>query len=147
MGNDDLSVSFYTRVPDGLPLRFVVIAARFCGSWVYVRHKERDTYEIPGGHIEPGEDPPVAAERELFEETGAVEFELFPVEVYSVTANGANSGGHLFFAEIRKLGNLPDYEMSERITLDGLPENLTYPKIQPLLFERVLKWLDARGGA
>ena len=147
MENENLSVSFYARVFEGLPLRFVVITARFCGKWVYVRHKDRDTYEIPGGHIEPGEDPPAAAKRELFEETGAVEFELFPVAVYSVEANGANSGGYLFFAEIRKLGNLPDYEMTERITLDGLPEKLTYPKIQPLLFERVLKWLDARGGA
>jgi len=31
---------------------------------------EKETFEFPSGHIEDGEDPAAAAERELFEETG-----------------------------------------------------------------------------
>ena len=37
-------------------LKFAVIAARYQGKWIFCRHKQRDTYEIPGGHREPGED-------------------------------------------------------------------------------------------
>ncbi len=51
-------VRFYDRVDDGL-LRYAVIAARAGGRWVFCRHRERDTLELPGGHREPGEDIPV----------------------------------------------------------------------------------------
>ena len=51
-------------------LRFAVIAARYRDQWVFCRHKERDTWEIPGGHREAGESIDSAAMRELREETG-----------------------------------------------------------------------------
>ena len=41
-------------------------------------HKERDTWESPGGHIDEGETPLEAAERELYEETGAIDFDFKP---------------------------------------------------------------------
>lgn len=50
-----------------------------------VKHKERDTYEIPGGHREPEETVDFAAERELVEETGAKEYTIKPIAIYSVT--------------------------------------------------------------
>ncbi|MBR0319556.1 MAG: NUDIX domain-containing protein, partial [Clostridia bacterium] len=52
-------------------LMFSVIFARKDGKWLLCRHRERDTWEFPGGHIEEGETPPDCAQRELFEETGA----------------------------------------------------------------------------
>mgnify|MGYP006922425427 CR=1 FL=1 len=45
-------VRFYDEVDDAL-LKFAVIAARSEGKWVFCRHKERTTLEIPGGHREP----------------------------------------------------------------------------------------------
>ena len=42
------------EIEDSL-LRFAVIAARYRDKWVFCRHKERTTWEIPGGHREPGE--------------------------------------------------------------------------------------------
>ena len=51
-------------------LTYVVIGAREEGKWIFVRHKERDSWELPAGHIEPGETSFEAAKRELFEETG-----------------------------------------------------------------------------
>ena len=61
---------------------FAVAAAKYQGKWILCRHKKRQTWECPGGHREAGETPVEAAKRELFEETGAVDFSLKPVCVY-----------------------------------------------------------------
>ena len=61
-----------------------MIIAKTEGKWVFCRHRERDTYEIPGGHREPGETVLEAARRELQEETGATTFDIKPICVYSV---------------------------------------------------------------
>lgn len=42
-----INVRFYETVEDSL-LKFAVIIARSAGKWVICRHKERDTYEVPG---------------------------------------------------------------------------------------------------
>ena len=62
-------VKFYDEVDDKL-LKYAVIIAKTNGKWIFCKHKERDTYEIPGGHREPGENILDAAKRELYEETG-----------------------------------------------------------------------------
>ena len=46
-----LEVNFYDDVDDSL-LKFAVIISKASGKWVFCKHKERDTYEIPGGHRE-----------------------------------------------------------------------------------------------
>ena len=67
-----MKVNFYEQVDDEL-LRFAVIIARHNGKWVFCKHRERDTYELPGGHREAGEQILDTAKRELQEETGAIE--------------------------------------------------------------------------
>ena len=46
-----LAVKFYEDVKDEL-LRFAVVIAKHDGKWVFCKHKERETLELPGGHRE-----------------------------------------------------------------------------------------------
>ncbi len=120
-------------------LKYAVIMAQEDGRWLICRHKERSTWEIPGGHREAGERIEQTAQRELFEETGVTDAELTPVEVYSVTREGGETSyGMLFLARVNARGALPEYsEMSEVRAVHLLPQELTYPAIQPKLFSRV----------
>ena len=139
-----IKVTFYdpTKVADD-QLKFAVIAARYQDKWVFSRHKARSTWDMPGGHIETGETALVAMERELWEETGSLKADITPVFAYSVTKNGATTYGMLYFAEIRYMGKLPEeYEMGEVCFADNLPKDLTYPDIQPVLFNWIQGWLN-----
>lgn len=135
-------VRFYETVEDSL-LKFAVILARSDGKWVFCKHRERTTLEIPGGHREAGERVEQAAQRELREETGAKEFTIWPVCVYSVVRDNplGESFGGLYAAEITSFGELHS-EIEKIVLLDEPPEdNWTYPEIQPEL----LKEADRRG--
>ena len=139
-----LHITFHNsaEIADG-QLKFAVIAAKYRGQWIICRHKERTTWEIPGGHREPGETISETARRELQEETGAAEFGLKPVCVYGVDRNGAVSYGMLFFAEVQVLGVLPpEMEIGEIRLCSLLPKELTYPEIQPHLFHYIQGWLN-----
>ena len=57
-----LEVRFYDKIEDS-QLDFSVIIARTGEKWVFCKHKERDTYEVPGGHREAGETIEEAARR------------------------------------------------------------------------------------
>lgn len=89
-----LQVNFYPTAEDAL-LKFAVIVSRHRGKWVFCRHKARKTYECPGGHREAGESIEEAAHRELWEETGAKQYSLSPVCVYSVADDTKETFGML----------------------------------------------------
>lgn len=136
-------VAFYKKADDEL-LQFAVIAAKYQGRWVLCKHKERSTWEFPGGHREAGETIEAAAVRELYEETGAAEYRMVPVSVYSVTDQAqsgekqAESFGMLFSAEISRFDQLPPaFEMEKIECFEKPPDNWTYPEIQPLLFQHL----------
>ena len=133
------SVKFYdcSFEPDSV-LTYSVILARYKGNWIFVRHQDRSTYEIPGGHIEDGETSGEAARRELMEETGATDFDIRCISTYSVSRGDHTGWGRLYFAEVSTLGAIPDTdEIAEIVLKDHLPENLTYPDIQPHFYAKV----------
>ncbi len=131
-------VSFYESVEDAL-LEFAVIIARAEGKWVFCKHKKRETYEIPGGHREPGEKILDTAKRELQEETGALRFDIKPVCVYSVTDTAQpekkESFGMLYYADIYELEEELHSEIEKIILSENMVDNWTYPHIQPKLME------------
>lgn len=142
-----IKVNFYelNSVEDN-KLAFAVIMSKFKDKWVYVKHKERCTWEIPGGHREGSESIIEAASRELFEETGAKMFKLTPVCIYSVERNEktnyTESFGQLFYAEIEQVEELPEFEIEKIKLFNDIPKELTYPLIQPFLHEKALEFIS-----
>jgi 8-oxo-dGTP diphosphatase len=132
-----VDVKFYENVNDEL-LKFAVIIAKSDNKWVFCKHKLRDTYEVPGGHRESGETILKTAKRELNEETGAVNFDIKPICVYSVTAkdnfDGKETFGMLYYADIYSFEEI-NSEIEKIMITDNLIENWTYPLIQPKLIE------------
>ncbi len=122
--------------------KFVVICARKDGKWLLSRHKKRDTWETQGGHMEPGESPADTARRELFEESGAKEFTLYPVCDYCGYNAWGYANGVVFLADVNSVGPLPESEMAEVQLFETLPENLTYPNVSPRLFAEAEKLLE-----
>lgn len=139
-----MTVNFYETVEDER-LRFAVILARHQGKWVFCKHRERSTYEFPGGHREKNESIAETARRELREETGALTFDLAPVCVYSVVGKnrvnetGEETFGMLYTADIHSFEGELHSEMEGVYLFDELPADWTYPLIQPLLLEEYLR--------
>lgn len=126
--------------------KYVVVFARQDGRWVFCQHAARDTWEAPGGHIEPGETPLEAARRELYEEAGVTRCAFTPVCDYWAcdepheTERITHSNGQVFLAEIEAMSELPPGSEMARIALfDGLPERMTYPDIAREIFP----WVEA----
>lgn len=137
-----MAVNFYEEVEDKL-LKFAVIIAKTGSNYVFCKHKDRETLEVPRGHREPGEMIFDTARRELYEETGAVEFDMKPVCVYSVIAkdnfDGQETFGMLYYAEIKSFEKELHSEIERIVITDNLPDNWTYPQIQPKLLAEAKK--------
>ena len=121
--------------------RFVVIFARYQGKWLYCRAKERDSFETAGGHIEQGETPLDAARRELYEETGAVDFNISPAFDYAVRSPATLSHGRVFVADLSSLPTPPDdFEMAEVRLFDDIPDKMRFPHILPVLYRQIAEY-------
>lgn len=137
-------VNFYDSVDDSL-LKFAVIISKTKGKWVFCKHKERNTYEVPGGHREENENIPDTAKRELYEETGAIDFDIKPICVYSVERSSTDGNekeenfGMLYFADIHSFEKDLHSVIEKIIICDSLADNWTYPLIQPRLIEEAIK--------
>ncbi|MCL2007217.1 MAG: GNAT family N-acetyltransferase [Treponema sp.] len=127
-----MEVKFHNidQVDDSL-LKYAVIVSRYKGKWIFCKNKTRK-WELPGGTREEGEPILNTAKRELYEETGAKEYDIKPICAYSI-----NSYGLLFFAEIKELGDLPDSEIEKIDFFDDIPDELSFPLYHPKHFDKV----------
>ena len=116
-------------------LKYVVVLSRMDGRILLSRHRERSGWETQGGHIEPGETPLAAARRELYEESGALEYDIAPLCDYQF-AHGAAA---VYAVRVTRLGPLPESEMAEVRLFDEMPRELTYPEAGPELYEHALR--------
>lgn len=124
-------------------LEFAVIWCFYKDKLLLVKHKERSTWEIPGGKREAFECIEETAKRELFEETGAIDFEIKEISYYSVTkSNKEISFGSLFYCEVKELSDLPDTEIGAVKLFNELPSNLTYPEIYLHLYKEIINHIE-----
>lgn len=136
-----MKVKFYDEAQDSL-LKFAVIVSKHNGKWVFCKHKQRETLEVPGGHREIGEQIGETAKRELYEETGAVDFTIKPICVYSVISDDNDAEetfGMLYFADINAFESKLHSEIERIYLLDDLPSQWTYPLIQPKLIDEIIR--------
>jgi len=124
-----VSITFLAKESVALDrLTYVVIGAREDNGWIFVRHRDRDTWELPAGHIEENESAMEAAHRELFEETGTRKAEMQVLTDYAVTIGEKQEFGRIFFAVVLERGPLPDSEIGENRTWKESPLPATYPE-------------------
>ena len=67
-----MKIKFYDQALDS-DLKYAVICAKIGERWLLCRHRERQTWELPGGSRKPGESIHAAAARKL-RETGLDQF-------------------------------------------------------------------------
>ncbi len=115
-------------------IKNVVIITKYKGKWVYCKHRERTTYELPSAVRGKGETIEETARRALYEQTGAKNFELIPVGVYETEANGKKYG-MLYFSDIITIGPKPANEIARICYLDEHPAQQTYPQLHPRLVD------------
>ena len=102
-------------------------------------------FNLVGGKVEQDEEELHAAYRELQEETGAIDFKIEPICVYSVKGKTRvneniddETFGMLFIADISSFVEL-HCEIEKILISDKLVDNWTYPLIQPILIEEAKK--------
>lgn len=100
----------------------VVICSICEGKYLLSKHKIRETWGTQGGHIEDGETPLDAAKRELFEESGVLDADIYPVCDYYGYNSQRHSNGMVFLAVVHSFDELPKFEMKERALFDELPK-------------------------
>ena len=131
---------------------FVVVAVRFKGHWVFIKRKDTELFECPGGRVRTGEPPLITARRILYEQTGITAGKLYPVCNYSLStiqtfkSHGPRKEvyGRLYYVEALCKTALPDFEV-ECTREDGwIPgeKEWNHPLVQKPLFRKVSTWLE-----
>ena len=126
-------------------LTYVVMGAKYQEKWIFVRHRDRNTWEMPAGHIEPDESADRAAVRELFEEAGVIKSSLEVICDYEVTVGTKVEYGRLYSVNVYELEPQKEFEIEEVLLSSELPQSLTYPEVQSILFQRVVSHLAPSG--
>lgn len=87
------------------------------------RHGEKAlSIEFPGGIVDPGEDPAVAAGRELLEETGAVAKEMIKLGKMNPNPALFSNHVHVFLAKGLSFSGRQDLDKDEYLKYLSLPQ-------------------------
>jgi 8-oxo-dGTP diphosphatase len=111
-----------------MTISYVYVIAFRDDEFLMVRHARR-AWEMPGGKINPGEEPEAAAVREFREETGR--------DVTGLRIIEREPGGLVYIGDVgRKLTMQPDKkEIAASAFFKSLPDDLSFPLVE---YERML---------
>lgn len=136
------------------PLTHAVTIARHGGACALVFNRFKRHWELPGGHIDPGETPRACAVRELREESGVVCAEAslrFAGATVIATSPGAIDGGiehgALYVVDVdERVPFEPSDEIAAVRWWNGVDEIADLSAIDRQLLEAVSKPPDPPGG-
>lgn len=115
---------------------YSAIMANENGKWLFVRHKDFETWEIPVGKREVRESPLECAKRELYEASGATLFHINEVCAYNL--EDSEKWGILYVATIVKRNAYLYRGMLEVVGMEDIPENIAYEVYRELYQKAVL---------
>lgn len=141
-------ISFDEKSVKDSDLQFVIMLCKYNEKIVLCKHKDRDTYECPGGRRENYETIIETAKRELYEETGAVEYNLKILSNIAIKGfdgvieNKKTKYGCILLSKILKIEKMPKYEIDCIKFFKEIPNDWTYPEIEPVIFKKYVKELS-----
>jgi 8-oxo-dGTP diphosphatase len=111
-----------------MTVSYVYVIAFRGDRFLMVRHARR-AWEMPGGKVDPGEEPEAAAAREFCEETG--------YDVAGLRVIEREPGGLVYTGDVgQRLAVRPDQkEITAVAFFDSLPDELSFPLVE---YERML---------
>ncbi|MCL1805834.1 MAG: hypothetical protein FWG28_07555 [Clostridiales bacterium] len=121
-----------------------VVAARYQGSWLYVRHEDRKSFAFPSAVRADGESLLDAAGRALKEAGGVPEFTIWPVTAFGALEGERAVYGRLFFAAAKRLGSIASDNIAERSFFEEPAGEARLKDTRIHFLDKVEKWLIDR---
>lgn len=143
----DINVQFYAT-DTAAELRYAVVAARCGGQWVLSRHRERGTWELPGGHREPGRGYRRRRAARAVRGDGRGAFHAQPRVRVQRDHGWADGLRDAVLCGDRHARRAPESEIAEPAAVRAAPEaeRLTYPRYSRCCSRGVQSWLNRQCG-